>query len=118
MKILPHKLAVGNRCNFRKYHIERTLLYLRKEIYEHLLERKYQPEMSSEDIEMIENNYLDLTQLSNKYNITIQEIQPMVGVVGEELVELGWKYKKSFADTGLFIYSTEDPPPSCFDQEW
>jgi len=33
----------------------------------------------------------------------------------EELEELGWKCKKSFGQTALFIYSTENPPPSCWD---
>jgi hypothetical protein len=32
-----------------------------------------------------------------------------------ELKMLGWNVKLAFAGTGLFIYSTEQPPSNCYE---
>ena len=42
-------------------------------------------------------------------------MENMTSKIIEELQELGWKCKTSFGGTGLFIYSTENPPPNCYD---
>jgi len=38
----------------------------------------------------------------------------MESIVADLVDNLGWKCKLSFSDTGLFVYSTENPPPSCW----
>ena len=46
----------------------------------------------------------------------IRSNQEQYEIVKSELVKLGWKCKTSFGGTGLFIYSTEEPPPSCWEE--
>ena len=38
----------------------------------------------------------------------------IMSIVTNELIALGWNCKYSYNDTGLFIYSTDTPPPSCW----
>ena len=102
MKHFPSILNVNNKDNFPILYYNRILCYLRRKIYEHIIK---------ED----ENNYFDLDMFSISYNIKDQKIiQKMVGVLIEELHKLGWKCKLSFGETGLFIYSSDKPPPSCW----
>ena len=42
----------------------------------------------------------------------------MSEIIIKELEELGWKCKLSYGQTALFIYSTENPPPSCWDDSF
>ena len=58
-----------------------------------------------------ENEYIDL----DKYYIRYGKLCfPLVEKIITQLNELNWKTKLSFGDSGLFIYSTEDPPRSCW----
>ena len=44
-------------------------------------------------------------------NLTKQLVKEVI----PELEKNGWKCKTSFGGTGLFIYSSENPPPNCFE---
>jgi hypothetical protein len=58
-----------------------------------------------------ENDFFDLN-IYSKYNQTIR--QEIYNKIKLEIESLGWKVKLSYGDTGMFIYSTEKPPPSCW----
>lgn len=105
MKEFPNCLNVKNKGNFHQLHYDRTLCYLRRVLYEHIIR---------ED----ENSYFEFEKFGKKYKLKSEDLQKMVQTVIEELKKIGWKCKKSFGDTGLFIYSTEKPPPSCWDGDF
>ena len=102
MDEFPENLTPENKADFPE--IRYTLLksYLRHEITNNVLEGN-------------ENNYFDLSTFSVKYNINIDLLEKMCNDITKELLYLGWNVKTSFAGTGLFIYSTEMTPPSCYD---
>ena len=90
-----------------RFDIEYTQLLtckLREEIYEHII---------SND----ENSYFPLDNFVRKYDIDGDFFKYSLESIMHELISLGWKCKTSFGGTGLFIYSTENPPPSCYDDE-
>jgi len=103
MKSFPQEINVKNLHNFTKINNDRINNIIRNEIYETLIKRKS------------ENEYIDLDKMSKDhcYN-NINMVSKIITDISEELHELGWKTKLSFGDTGLFIYSTEDPPTSCW----
>ena len=58
-----------------------------------------------------ENEYVDLDKYYTKYGkLCFSIVEKLI----TQLNELNWKTKLSFGDSGLFIYSTEDPPKSCW----
>lgn len=105
MKQFPIHLNPENKDKFTTYLYERNLSYLRKEILELVL-------MGDE------NNYFELDIFSRKYNLKKGEIENMCNTVIQELKNLGWNVKTSFGGTGLFIYSTDTPPMSCYDDKF
>ena len=105
MKEFPKCLNVKNKKNFPDIHYNRTLCYFRRDIYEHILREK-------------ENNYFDLERFNKKYVNDMSIMRRMVYVIIGELESFGWRCKLSFGDTGLFIYSTEKPPSSCWDGDF
>lgn len=102
MKEFPSYLIPKNKESFsiRKYN--RNLAYIRMEIYENMIDGD-------------ENNYFDLDKFSRKYNIRKEDLDKMLKDVVDELQNLGWNTKTSFGCTALFIYSTDNPPKSCYD---
>ena len=102
MKEFPELLIVKNKKNLQKINNNRILCYLRRDVYEHVI---------SSD----ENEYFDLDMFKAKYKKV--EIKPIVKTIISELENLGWNCKLSFGGTGLFIYSTQKPPPSCWEDE-
>lgn len=104
MKQFPNILNLNNKNNFPVIYYNRILCYLRRNIYEHIIK---------ED----ENNYFDLDTFSIMYKIKdVNIIQNMVNTLIEELNKLGWKCKLSYGETALFIYSSDKPPPSCWEE--
>lgn len=101
MKEFPSILDVKYKDNFPDAYYNRVLFYLRRDIYEHII---------SED----ENNYFDLEKFQIKYKLSTENRDKMGQQIIKELEKLGWKCKLSFGDTGLFIYSSENPPKSCW----
>lgn len=103
MKKFPEELKVENKENFGLILVDKCIKKLRQDIYSHILKGE-------------ENNYFSIdtwviknykNNLSTTQSIILEQIIP-------ELEDLGWKCKLSFGNTGLFIYSTENPPPSCW----
>lgn len=105
MKDFPTDLKPKNKENFPKYRYRRNLAYMRKEIFELMLKGD-------------ENNYFDLDKFARQYEITPENIESMRSILSGELEELGWKTKTSFGGSGLFIYSTDEPPMSCYQDEF
>ena len=88
--------------NFYKYNLERIVKNHRKEICDLIISR--------ED----ENNYLDIDLFSDKNFTNIDTVKEVLPEILSELKSLGWNTKLSFGDTGLFIYSSDNTPPSCW----
>ena len=89
--------------NFEKYNYERIIMNLRKDIYEHLISRKDENDYFDTEIFCKKFNYYDKTTFSS-----------ILKIVLEEITDLGWNTQLSFGDTGLFIFSTEEKPSSCW----
>ena len=97
----PNKIYPENFKNFKNLNKDRLLCLLRNEIYNLIISREE------------ENEYYSLDIFENKYNCK-EYLKDITDQVIIELKNIGWKTKLSFGDTGLFIYSTEDPPRSCW----
>jgi len=97
----PSMLNVNNKDSFQEIYYNRVLCYVRRDIYEHII---------SQD----ENNYFDLEKFQHKYKLTVDNRDTIATTIIQELENIGWKCKKSFGDTALFIYSSENPPKSCW----
>ncbi len=103
MREFPDSLNVKEKDKFPNIYNNRVLCYLRKSIYEHVI---------SQD----ENSYFDLEKFVRTYYKDSKDIEKLqVNLVIQELEEIGWKCKLSFGGTALFIYSTLNPPSSCWD---
>lgn len=61
-----------------------------------------------------ENDFFDLVVFRNRHQLTSSEVREIADILILELNERGWKTVLSYADTGLFIYSTENPPPGAW----
>lgn len=105
MKELPSILNVKNKNNFSKIYYTRVVSYLRKAIYEHIISKD-------------ENSYFDLEQFGRQYfneKDRVDLTKKLSVKIRSELEKLGWKCKLSFGQTALFVYSTDNPPPSCWE---
>jgi hypothetical protein len=101
MKSFPNILQPCNKHKFKELFRERSKCYLRKELYEHILIHE-------------EREYFSLDPFIN--NIGDRHlVKEIVSELMDEIRTLGWKCKTSFGGTGLFIYSTENPPSNCFE---
>ena len=118
MNQFPETLQLNNKENFKNLNYDRVLSLLRENIYKHIINYE-----SIKD----ENDYFDTDTFCKKHDVEkfaktyceqdgkkITYISKMLKTIIDELKELDWKCKLSFNDTGLFIYSTENPPPSCW----
>ena len=102
MKEFSSKLTPQNKAKFSELWYDRNKCYLRRDLYEHILSQG-------------ENNYFSLDQFNQKVQ-NLELVKKMATEIIPELVALGWKCKLSFGGTGLFIYSSEKPPPNCWDE--
>ena len=111
MKKFPDEIDIKNKhivmqpykTNFEEFNYLRVIHLLRKEIYDHLISRKD------------ENDYFDIEIFCKRNNYSDKEkFSKILKTVLIEIIELGWKTQLSFGDTGLFIYSTEEKPSSCW----
>jgi len=105
MKEFPSCLKPENKEKFSRYRYDRNLSYLRKEIFELVLVGD-------------ENSYFDMDNFSHRYKLKKGAIDRLCITVTQELEKLGWNVKTSFGGTGLFVYSTDEPPPSCYEDEF
>ena len=100
MDKFPDYLNVSQKDNFKKIKYKRLEDIFREDIFIHLINRKD------------ENEYIDLDKYYPNYGKDI--VNSNIEKIIKELNDLGWKTKLSFGNTGLFIYSTDDPPTSCW----
>jgi hypothetical protein len=105
MKEFPSRLKPENKEKFSQYRYERSLAYMRKDIFELVLRGD-------------ENNYFELDNFARVHSLKKNEMERMSNTVMDELKKLGWNVKTSFGGTGLFVYSTDEPPPSCYTNEF
>jgi hypothetical protein len=103
MNVFPIELHCNNILKFEHIYLEKVLSSFREQIYNHMISRKDENEYFA--IDVFEHQFL------KQYPNTIQK---MTKTIIQELESIGWKCKLSFGDTGLFIYSTEKPPRSCW----
>lgn len=102
MREFPSKLKPENKDSFKKVYYDRMKCYLRRDLYEHILSHN-------------ENDYFSLDKFNERVD-DLELVKKMISELVRELEDLGWKCKTSFGGTGLFIYSTENPPPSCWEE--
>ena len=103
MNEFPNHLNPENKHNFSQLKYERNLSTMRDNIFDLIL---------SGD----ENNYFEIDIFSRMYKLKKNQSDKMVLTISNELKSLGWKIKQSFGGTGLFIYSTDFLPSSCFEE--
>jgi hypothetical protein len=102
MKTFPNTLTVNNKHSFNEMYNTRVVCYLRRDIYEHIINKT-------------ENDYFDIERFMTDKRINDPKISSvMVETVMNELRMLGWNCMLAYGKSGLFIYSTKDPPPSCW----
>lgn len=87
---------------FEKMNYDRIIKELRNDIYTLIISR------------IDENDYFDIDTFGRSHNYKNKNLEKMISDIRNELENLGWKTKLSFGDTGLFIYSTEKEPSSCW----
>jgi len=100
MDKFPDYLNVLEKDNFKNIKYKRLENIFRDDVFGHLINRKD------------ENDYIDLDKYYSHFDKN--ELVKIFYKVRDEIHLLGWKTKLSFGDTGLFIYSTEKPPSSCW----
>ena len=111
MNKFPAELNVENKDKFRSFNYKRLEKKFRNDIYEFLLNRKDIKDKDGKYIGKDETEYFTL-EFDKKYDK--EETHKIFWKIKEELESLGWKTKLSYGDTGLFIYSTENPPKNCW----
>jgi hypothetical protein len=95
-------LHVKNKEKFKDIYYNRMKSYLRRDIYEHVLSHT-------------ENDYFSLDEFNKRIN-DLELVKKMSSELIPELERLGWKCKTSFGGTGLFIFSSDEPPSSCWEE--
>lgn len=103
MKDFPSILTPENKDRFHALNRERLKCYLRRDLYEHIISHK-------------ETEYFSLDDFNRRAN-DMDTTKELIKELIPELEKLGWKCKTSFGCTGLFVYSTETPPPNCFEDD-
>lgn len=95
---------IDYKTNFETINYKRLISTFRNDIYNLIIGRKD------------ENDYFDLQMFveQNNCDINNNNIKKLFKTVILELNNLGWKTKLSFGNTGLFIYSTDILPSSCW----
>ena len=103
MNEFPDHLNPENKHNFSQLKYDKNLSTMRDNIFDIILTGD-------------ENNYFEIDNFSRIYKLKKIQVDKMVLTITKELESLGWKIKKSFGGTGLFIYSTDFLPSSCFEE--
>ncbi len=98
-------IKTENKGMFKTIRLKIVFDKLRKKIYEHILEEN-------------ENNFFDLGKFDKKNLKNLELTLVIVKDIITELEDAGWKCKLSYGNTAIFIYSTDKPPPSCWDGEF
>jgi hypothetical protein len=105
MDTFSERLTPANKPNFHILRMKRLASKIRSELTDLILASN-------------ENDYFDLDGFYKRHGMTEKEKETLRDTIMSELTAKGWKCKTSFNGTGLFIYSTAKPPPSCFDGDF
>ena len=90
-----------NKDTFSELRYEKNINILRREIHDFIIEGK-------------EDDFFDFVIFDKRINKDMKTTKKMCEQVITDLNELGWKTKLSYGDTGLFIYSSENPPTNAW----
>jgi hypothetical protein len=101
MNSFPEHLLPERKEDFTIIRKEILINQMRKDIYDLMIKGN-------------ENDFFDLVVFRNRYQLTSSEVREIADILISELNERGWKTVLSYADTGLFIFSTENPPPGAW----
>lgn len=104
MNFFPEKLHVSNKDNLNELYKEYIQTKLRKSLFEFITKGN---ESDFFDIDMfISRNEIDKNLVS---------VEDVFKPVLDELKQLGWNHSYSRGNSILFIHSSAEPPPNCFD---
>ncbi len=103
MKEFPSNLSVNFKDKFPEYNRNRMKCYLRRDLYEHVISHK-------------ESEYFSIDSFNERVG-NLEESKEMLQEIILELKVLGWNCKTSFGGTGIFIYSSENPPDNCYEDD-
>jgi hypothetical protein len=102
MKEFSNDILVTNRNNFVNLSFQRNLCYLRRDIYEHVINNK-------------EEDYFDIDiWCRNRLKNDTGTMKKMISIIVDELEKKGWTCKITFGASALFIYS-DKPPVNYFE---
>ena len=102
MREFPKHLNAKYKDKFSELNYNRMKCYIRKNLYEHLINNE-------------EKDYFSLDDVGGRYRLKMEIVQKIVKDLIPELEQLGWTCKLSFGETGLFIYSG-DKPVNCWEE--
>ncbi len=94
-------LHVSNKDNFSNIFFNKYLAKLRKIVANHILRGN-------------ENDFVDLDIFNRTYVKNMEKTREMSKIISSELKHLGWNTFLGFGETGLYIYSTEEPPANAY----
>lgn len=105
MKSFPQYIRVNNKKKFDSILNDKISYNIREKLVNFILNRNND-----------EKIYFELDYYKQNYNEN--EINKIIIKIMKELELLGWNCKLSYGQTALFIYSTDDPPSNCYDDEF
>lgn len=103
MKFFPKSLNSKNKDKFINLKYGRCKCYLRRAIYEHIINHE-------------EKDYFSIDEFNETRVHNLKMTQKLIDEIIIELQELNWKCKKSYGNTALFIYSSDKPPSNCYEE--
>ena len=96
-------VEVSRKSYFGKMEIDWIRRKFEKHVYKHIILEN-------------EEDFFDIEIFVRKYvKGDFKKFKPILNEIILKLERLGWKCKLSFGGTGLFIYSTEEPPVTCYE---
>lgn len=100
MHSFPSHLHVDFRRQFPSFLYEHHLSKFRELVYCYII---------SNNVE----DYIQLPKFQEEYNVSQTNMNRVVKTVVDELSELGWQCALAYGNTGFFVYSDTDEPPSA-----
>ena len=117
MQAFPIYLHVDNKLNLTESRYNWSLKELRKAITLHMLHYDYND--SSHEVHSTENNYFDISDFYSTIGIKSEEERDnLYKKIEKELIAIGWKCRLSFGKSAMFIYSSDNLPSSCWEDEF
>jgi hypothetical protein len=101
MNKFPENFRPENKDNFSEMRFNHLTDLMRKNIY-HLV------------IKGNEKDFFDLEIFNRQHVGNIEITKKIASNLVDELHSLGWKTVYSYGDTGLFIYTSEEPPVNAW----